>query len=524
MTRFFIRRILPVCLAALAALPLSGQTPVSELNLSDVTFVRQSFCRNFYNENKVMSRINMEGTDLFLKNAANLVVAADSGDALKQDGNTLVFKGAGTTTVRVGAFHPYLCYETSFSSVPAGAGVGMCFTENKGDGCISVFCKDGSIIAEKDGKLLKSVPAEVSGDVSLRVQYTGKRFHVFQLCDKGEAKLLMSVEADMRAIDVPVKWSWGVRTDLPSGAEAVMTKAESLLSCGTGQADPQVFQNKDGSPLIKDGRLWIAFTTRGFEQIPDSYQGIYSIDLDSYELRLEGALFFGDEDGLIHGYHATKIVWDPDREKYLVITTSHGGIHSLSWSETSADLMHGMHYLECRELEYPHDFNHGGRPEGLKEDRFASEDPNFFYDAKARKWRLVYCAKLSGAKDHKTISYYTFLCESKSWNGPYKQIAQSEQDNNTGICFTQVGGRRYVLSGGPDTTFYIYDYPTLKYVGTFNQQYENGGFRGWPTIIPVRYGNYERYLWITFDRGWITGRYSYGTLYFYLADKMWRCE
>ena len=109
MTRFFIRRILPVCLAALAALPLSGQTPVSELNLSDVTFVRQSFCRNFYNENKVMSRINMEGTDLFLKNAANLVVAADSGDAVKQDGNTLVFKGAGTTTVRVGAFHPYLC-------------------------------------------------------------------------------------------------------------------------------------------------------------------------------------------------------------------------------------------------------------------------------------------------------------------------------------------------------------------------------------------------------------------------------
>ena len=64
----------------------------------------------------------------------------------------------------------------------------------------------------------------------------------------------------------------------------------------------------------------------------------------------------------------------------------------------------------------------------------------------------------------------------------------------------------------------------MEYLGTFQQQYANGGFRGWPTIVPIRYGNYERYLWITFDRGAQTGRYSYGTLYFYLGDKMWKIE
>ncbi len=524
MNRSFFRRITTICAFAFAALPLFSQIPVSELSLGDLTFVRQSFDRNFYNDCKVMSRINMEGTDLFLNNAANLIVEADSEGALEQDGNTLVFKGTGKTFVRVGAFHPYLCYEVSFKAVPSGAGVGIGFTENEGDGCIRICYRDGSILAERDGKILKASPAEKAEDISLRVQYTGKRFHVFQLCDKGVARLLLSVDADMRAVDVPVKWSWAVCTELPAGTRLVLSKAESLLSCGTGQADPQVFQNKDGSPLVRDGRLWVAFTTRGFELIPDSYQGVYSIDLDSYEIRLEGALFFGDGDGLIHGYHATKIVWDPDREKYLVITTSHGGIHSLSWCETSADLMHGMHYLECTELEYPHDFAHGGLAEGRRDNRFGTEDPDFFYDAKARRWRLAYCAKEGLSKDHRNQSYCTFLCESKNWNGPYKLLAKAPMDNNTGIRITSVGGRRYVLSGGPDTTFYIYDYPSLEYVGTFNQLYANGGFRGWPTIVPIRYGNYERYLWITFDRGALTGRYSYGTLYFYLADKMWRCE
>jgi len=506
------------CLSAFA------QKPAESLSLSDLTFVRQSFTRNFYNSSKTMASLNMEGTDLFLKNSNCLVLEGDNQSKLVQSGNTLVFSGEGKTSVRVGSFHPYLSYETSWASIPDGSSVGIGFWENEGEGRIEVLYCDGKISATRDGKLLSSAAVGALKDLNLRVQYTGSRFHVFRLRDRGEWDLLMSVKCDLRSIDVPVRWSFGVVAELPKNCSVTLSKALSALTCGTGQADPQVFQHKDGTPLIKDSRLWVAFTTRGFEQIPDSYQGIYSIDLDSYELRLEGAIFFGDGDGLIHGYHATKIVYDDESGKFLVMTTTHGGNHTLAWCETSADLLHGMHYLECTELDFPHNYTRGGKAEGKKECVFATEDPDFFYDAKARKWRLAYCARQGANADAKHLSYYTFLCESKSWNGPYRQMAVSPKDNNTGIRIVSVGGRRYVLSGGPDTTFYIYDYPTLEYVGTFNQKYENGGFRGWPTIVPLRYGNYERYLWITFDRGWITGRYSYGTLYFYLGDKMWRCE
>ena len=505
-------------LVAFLAISASAQTPQLEVNLNDMTFVRQSFVRNFYNSQKVMSQINMEGTELFLKNSANIVVERSTvAPKLTQDGRTLLI-GAGnegsSAILRVGAFHPYLGYEVTFSEVGKGEEVGIAFYPNNGKGeVVKTIYREGKIISvlEQNGeeKILAEATTEKSKSVSLRAQYTGMRFHIFRLYDNGVAKLLYSVAHDKRAIDSCIKDSFGVYVSLPKNGEVLLHKAQSILSCGTGQADPQIVQTTDGTPLIRDGKLYVCFTTRGFEQIRDSYQGVYSLDIDSYELKLEGALFFGKDDGKIYGFHATKVVYDEAKGEYLVMTTTHADTHILAYCSTKSDILHGMHFLECKELDFPHNYSRAKHK--------GTEDPDFFYDSEAKKWRLAYCAM-------KNKSWTTFLCESENWNGPYEMIAESPKNNNTGLRITTVGGRRYVLSGGPGTTYYIYDYPTLRYEGTFQQQYANGGFRGWPTIVPIPYGNYERYLWITFDRGAQTGRYSYGTLYFYLGDKMWRKE
>ena len=503
---------------------ISAQTPQKSVNLEDMTFVRQSFVRNFYSSNKIMSQINMEGTDLFLPNSANLIIE-NRGSAdlptFKQNGRTLDITSAqeaSAATIRVGAFHPYLCYEVRFSDMNTGDTAGIEFYPNNGKGeIIRTIYGNGKITSLKiaDGKQTvlaeKATPNDSS--VEIRLQYTGARFHVFRIYDDGRAELLYSVKNDMRSVECPMTHSFGVYATPASAGKITLEKAQSLLSCGTGQADSQIIQTTDGKPLIKDGRLYLCLTTRGFEQIPDSYQGVYSLDISSFELRLEGALFFGKGDGIIYGFHATKVVYDAENEEFLVITTSHGDTHTLVYASTKANLLHGIHYLECKELDFPHNYTRGNEIET----KYNTEDPDFFYDQKARKWRLAYCAL-------KDKSYVTYLCESKNWNGPYKQIAESTKNNNTGIRITTVGGKRYVLSGGSDTTYYIYDYPTLNYLGVFNHQYSDGGRRGWPTIVPLQYGNYERYLWITFDRGARTGRYSYGTLYFFLGDKMWLRE
>ena len=508
-----MKRNLLTAIALLWGVCAMAQRPMAEVSLADMTFVRQSFVRNFYTSHKVMSQINMEGTDLFLPNSANLIVESKNGDpTLTQHGRTLEISSeqGSESVIRVGAFHPYLCYEAEIGDLDANDTAGIAFYPNNGEGrAVCIIYQDGRIAAVTDGVAMAEKEIGQQKRISLRVQYTGVRFHVFNIQKNGQADLLFSVENDMRAIESCTTYSFGVYTALTAGNKVTLHKAQSLLTSGTGQADPQVIQTTDGRPLIRDGRLYICFTTRGFERIFDSYQGVYSLDLDSYELRLEGALFFGKGDGIMYGFHATKVVYDPSTEEYLVMTTTHEDTHTLAWARTKADLLHGMHYLECTELDFPHNYTRGAG--------YNTEDPDFFYDAEAGKWRLAYCAL-------KDKSYVTYLCESDTWNGTYRQIAESKQNNNTGIRITEVGGRRYVLSGGSETTFYIYDYPTLEYEGTFQQQYANGGFRGWPTIVPLQYGNYERYLWITFDRGAQTGRYSYGTLYFYLGDKMWKKE
>ncbi len=512
-----MKRTLLTLLLLIFVLPLAAQKPQAEVDLTKMTFVRQSFVRNFYNQRKIVSQINLEGTNLFLPNSANIVVESKGeAPALKQEGRTLEISSlqGSTSTLRVGAFHPYLCYEADFSALDDNVEVGIIFYPNSGEGkTVRIVYRGGEVISisndGEDDNILARKYIGSAENVKLRVQYTGVRFHVFHLCDNGDADLLYSVENDMRRVDSQITHSFGIYTHLPAGESVTLHRAESALTCGTGQADPQIIQYTDGTPLIRDGRLYLCFTTRGFERIFDSYQGVYSLDLASYELRLEGALFFGKEDGIMYGFHATKVVYDHTTEEFLVMTTTHEDTHTLAYCSTKADLLHGLHFLECKELDFPHNYTRGHK--------FNTEDPDFFYDSEAKKWRLAYCAL-------KDKSYVTYLCESDNWNGPYTQIAESKQNNNTGIRITTVGGRRYVLSGGTDTTFYIYDYPTLRYEGTFRQQYANGGFRGWPTIVPVPYGNYERYLWITFDRGAQTGRYSYGTLYFYLGDLMWRKE
>ena len=513
-----MRRTILLLAAALSTICAAAQTPATEVSLTDMTFVRQSFIRNFYNLRKIVSQINMEGTDLMLDNSANLIIENSlSQPQLKQQGRTLdisATQGDVNSIIRVGAFHPYFTYEVAIADLDPNDETGVAFYPNSGKGkYIYIANRNGNIVsfAVEDGMetILAEKVADIDSTLKLRVQYTGVRFHVFTLHDDGRANLLYSVQNDMRAIESCTTHSFGLYANLKKDGNITLNKAEALLTCGTGQADSQIIQYSDGTPLIKDGRLYLCLTTRGFERIFDSYQGVYSIDLASYEVRLEGALFFGKGDGIMYGFHATKVVYDKESNKFMVITTTHEDTHTLAYCSTSADLLHGVHYLECTELVFPHSYtvNKG----------FNTEDPDFFYDSKAGKWRLAYCAL-------KDKSYVTYLCESDNWNGPYTQIAESKQNNNTGIRITTVGGRRYVLSGGSQTTFYIYDYPTLQYEGTFRQQYANGGFRGWPTIVPIPYGNYERYLWITFDRGAQAGKYSYGTLYFYIGDQMWRKE
>ena len=48
--------------------------------------------------------------------------------------------------------------------------------------------------------------------------------------------------------------------------------------------------------------------------------------------------------------------------------------------------------------------------------------------------------------------------------------------------------------------------------------FDDGGFRGWGTVIPVTMGSRKRYFWLTFDRhNGSTYNWSYGNIYCFEA-------
>ena len=50
--------------------------------------------------------------------------------------------------------------------------------------------------------------------------------------------------------------------------------------------------------------------------------------------------------------------------------------------------------------------------------------------------------------------------------------------------------------------------------------YDDGGFRGWGSILPIKLGTRERYFLITFDRHCgSTYNWSYGNLYLFEAEE-----
>ena len=62
------------------------------------------------------------------------------------------------------------------------------------------------------------------------------------------------------------------------------------MTTGTAQADPKILHYEDGAPIIKENKIWVAMTTRGYGT--QLYQGIYSYDLESKKWKISGTLVF----------------------------------------------------------------------------------------------------------------------------------------------------------------------------------------------------------------------------------------
>lgn len=289
-------------------------------------------------------------------------------------------------------------------------------------------------------------------------------------------------------------------------------EAKSYLDSGVSQADMKPIRYEDGKPLMEQGKLFMTMTSRlGREMM----QSILSWNPSTCEFHMEGALFFDAGDGDWCGDVASSLIFDRNEKNWKLWMASFAHGHILGHAQFESDPRFGVNVIDVTLME---------TKEGSLDTEFyameGDEDPDFYFDKETNKWYMTICRWEGGELG----KYRYFLFESEKPFEGYTFVSKTSDDAVTGGIFTLIGGKRYFICGAnadKRAQYLIYDAKDFSKPQTLRCNYDDGGCRGWGTVIPVPCGTRTKYVWITFDRHNASDyNWSYGTLYGYEADLM----
>lgn len=335
---------------------------------------------------------------------------------------------------------------------------------------------------------------------TLRVHLTGKFVNIL-LIKNNDWTILGSFDVseyfELRDKKVLESFELFFGSTLGSRERIAISKGEQYLTTGTAQADPKILHYEDGAPIIKDNKIWVAMTTRGYGT--QLYQGIYSYDLESKKWKISGTLVFNKGDGLIRQWAASDVFYGRISETWKVFTVSHRDDHMLYSGEIKEDLRFGLSEVPVTKVKYNSVNN--------------EEDPSVIWDSAVGKWRMAICKAYNG--------YQTILMEAEKWDGQWKEIEVYEPTSSTGVLIQKIGGKRYVFIGRGATPcpLEILSYPEMEKVGELNLSEHPIGKNIWPAILPVAKENGTAYYLLTFDRDAWTGQRTYGNIHWYYAKE-----
>jgi hypothetical protein len=160
----------------------------------------------------------------------------------------------------------------------------------------------------------------------------------------------VAAQVDLRREEVLAghRYAWG-------GAGVRLAGVRAGLFGQAGLRDPHLVQHADGTPYVRDGRMFLTWTCAGLGFFQQAHWSVWSMDpADPAAMRLEAQLFTR-RDGLVLGDHAGQLVRDGDR--WLVATSSWGdfrpGSIHVRHTTTTDDLLSGVHLLETERTPLP---------------------------------------------------------------------------------------------------------------------------------------------------------------------------
>ena len=318
----------------------------------------------------------------------------------------------------------------------------------------------------------------------------------------GKATLLrnnIDVSTDFSNPETVAQYIPNLYCELASESEVSIAGFNSYINSGAAQADPKPLHDETGAILKEGDTIWLGMTVRGYD-IHSSYQGVYSLNLKTGELKIVGLMLFNLNNRNRYGsFHAADIIYNSMDDEWIVMPTAHNeSPHSVKSGIIPQDpRTTSFQFVNVTDVKYPNQSN--------------EEDASLIYDSEAEKWRLVMCDSVGG--------YQLPLYEADTWDGQYTEIARYAQSPCTGIQLQKLDGQYYVFFGRSVDNCEALRYPQMDNPIKLNIQSSPRSNNVWPVIMPIYDEDLgrERIYMLSFDRDSHGGAHSYGNVYLYEA-------
>lgn len=402
------------------------------------------------------------------------------------------------------AFFPYASYEITLASLEGACGFGFrtplgnvsILLKNE-NGCLSVCFGDTEQIISAE--FIPGMKLLITARRNCFEVYTTAKEKPEFICEFcAEALSDIYFENNFRRSEV----------SLICDGSAEVFSVDSFMDSGVSQADIRPVCYENGDIIFEDGKI---FFTLSFRMQKESYQGVISWVPGTCEFSLVGAIFFNCGDGAVTNDIATCLKYERKKERWLlwVCSFSHG--HVLGHCQCKGDLRFGVNIADITLM-----------PEAKEnDDRCAfvgfagDEDPDIIYDEARNLWVMSIC-RLDSSKHY---AYHIF-----EGNDPFscdRFVARAEDGDETGGSLIHTRDGLYFVCGNSfkrRADYRVYELPDMSrhYALTFDR--DDGGFRGWGSLVFLSMGTRTRVFHLTFDRHRATEyNWSYGNLYCFEA-------
>jgi hypothetical protein len=285
---------------------------------------------------------------------------------------------------------------------------------------------------------------------------------------------------DLRRPDVLAahRYGYGAR----DGA-VTLRRARAGLFGQAGVRDPHVVQWPDGTPYIRDGKLYLTLTNAGLGFFQQAHWGVWTLDLaDPTKLEQVANLYFA-RDGVIVGDHAGQIVYDGG--VFHLAMSSWGdfafrGVH-IRYATVAANVLSGVHVIPTRRLPLP--------------TTQSSWDPAL---TRIRgRWHVGFVESPSQTP----FSFHPALAVGRPGGGFDEGLVLAGRDDSVdqteGTILQKVFHRWYLLASDGDARRYrVYDL-NVRHLGYLNAPY--GTNIPHPMVVPIPERGRTRWMMLTFD-------------------------